>query len=1482
MISRWLQLLGCLIVALLLPLSAAKKEKPGISSYKLDDKPFYMFYFENSDTVLMSLEDKTLLRSTDAGENWEAIEDDGMKHGVVSIYQHSFDSNKAYALGEEGKHWITTDQGKTWKSFKISDVPYIKSPQSGPLTFHGRDSSKVIFETRPCPSCALRSYYTKDDFETISVLTESAVGCYWAVGDPQFAADPDVAQGMEDRTLCVVPGLKTGSRFAFRLVYSNDFFSSQEIEAKLQDGRPVSGVTSIAQVKRFIVAAVESQGTTERALYVTVDTEDWHRAEFGDHRIEEDAYTVLESTNYSLQVDVLTDPHGGVGVLFTSNSDGTYFERNIENTYRGPKGYVDFEKLASIQGIYLVNTVSNPASGARRKPVSNITFDDGKTFQALKVDGKPLHLHSVNSDTNIGRVFSSPAPGLVMGVGNTGDYLGEYSDGNLYISDDAGRTWRLAREGPHKYEFGDQGGVVVAISDKGKLKKLQYSLDHGKEWKSIDLPHEIDTRFPTTITTTPDSSSLRFMLIGYSKDDEYIVFSIDFNDMHERKCEEDDFDTDWPARLDENGDPDCLMGRKQFFRRRKANADCFVAEPFNSSASKFVPCKCTAEDFECKYKPTKDGKGCIPSTPITPPEGECKNPTDTFKGPSGYRLIPGDICTREGGEELDKDTELPCEGAGEKPSNGEITSTPTTFGSDVHNYYYLERQVSNTGADETIMMLSQNHELFVSHDHGRNWKQELKDQPNIIGLVRHQYNSDTAYVLTSVLTSDREGLGFYTINRGATWQSFKTKTPPNNENSPILRFHPSKRDWLLWVGEADCDTGNCHSNAYFSNDRGDNWKLILRYAKKCEFEYREDHPDSEHLIFCEQYENENPKNRLQLMSTVDEKFSVWNTTHDDLVAYATRAEYIIVASRNNETGALKASVSVDGFTFADLRFPPNISPAQNLYTVLDTSEHAIFLYVQTNDKKDAEYGSIVKSNSNGTTYVLSLDNVDQNGNGNVDFERTQALEGVILANIVSNVNELSSGTPKKLRTMITHNDGGKWTLLAPPALDDAHGEKFSCSVKRGEGTEECALHLHGYTERVDPRDTFSSGSAIGLMVGQGNVGDYLTSKDEADTFMTSDGGISWKFVKKGRYMWEFGDSGSVIVIVPELKSTKVLHYSTDEGKSWKDYEFSDEEVEVFDISTVPSDTSKSFLLWGTSSNNKPISVNVDFSGLYDRDCVFDKDGGVSEDYLLWTPSHPYQEANCLFGHVEQYRRKKLSAGCWNNWRGPHLHSIEKNCTCTRADYECAYNYQPTSDGSCVLVPGLQPEDPVGYCRANPDAIEYFQGTPYRRIPQTTCQGGKILDGVDTRPCPGKEEQYEKKHGISGVGLFFAIVTPIVAAGLIGYFVYTRWDGKFGQIRLGETSGRSEGWLSRDSLLITVPITIIAGIVAVTKALPLLASSLWRSVSGYVRIGQSRSYPRPYASRASFAARRGDYSSVVDDEDELLGVEEGDVDEDEDL
>ncbi|GMF71610.1 unnamed protein product [Aspergillus oryzae] len=1468
---------NCLLLALLAQRGAAKSSSPKIAPpTKIDHKPSSLFYFEDTDTVLMNTVNGDLLRSVDAGETWSVVEGDdgGMKHHVLLIRQHPYDNKKAYALGPNGRHWVTTDQAKTWASFNIAEFPAIRHY---PLVFHGGDSSKVIFQGEECAGryCIVRSYYTTDDFATVKLLRESTGGCAWAVGHPQFAEDLNLAEEIKDRSFCVVPGLKVPLPHANRLVYSDDYFrgNAEGTETKLQEGRPVSGVISTAAVKKFIVAAAKSKGTEELALYVTVDAKNWHRAEFDGHRIEEDAYTMLESTNYSLQVDVLTSPRSGMGVLFTSNSNGTYFTRNIEHTNRNSEGMVDFEKIAGIQGIVLVNTVQNPeeveSGSAKKKITSRISFDDGRTFQPLKSDGENLHLHSVTALRNIGRVFSSPAPGLVMGIGNTGNHLQEYAECNLYISDDAGVTWRRAIKHPHKYEFGDQGAVVIAVRDEGRVDKINYSLDHGKEWASVELQHKI---YPTMVTTTPDSTSLKFIVVGSlkeSQDGEHVIYSIDFDGLHERKCEEDDFEK-WPARLDEHGKPDCLMGHKQFYMRRRANANCFVDEEFKDPQPIFEACKCTAEDFECEYRRTEDGKGCVIPSPLTPPEGECKKPDDKFMGPSGWRLIPGDACIRDGGENLDKEIERSCKDASSPSTDGKIRVTLQLLEArDYAQYYYLERQSSSSGSDETIIMLSSEHEVYVTHDHGKTWERPLKGE-EITRVYLHPYSSDVAFLLTD----GKEG--FWTEDRGHTFKPFQAPAPPTQDRFlQVMAFHPVHKDRLIWTGAVDCHSGDCHSDAFIKKGRGKNWEPLLSYVQKCEFESRETRPNSTNLVYCEQFEKQSKNGRLQLLSS-DDFFNDNEVQFVDVINYATMSEFIIVASRQPENpDSLVASTSVDGRTFARAQFPPNVQvPVQTAYTVLESSTHAVFLHVTASSTEGGEYGPIIKSNSNGTSYVLSISAVNRNSLGYVDFEKAQGLEGVAVVNVVSNVADVSKKVPKKLKTMITHNDGAQWMLLPPPTKD-ADDKSFGCSVVAGKGTDDCSLHLHGYTERKDERDTFASGSAIGLMMAVGNVGDHLAGGDEADTFITNDGGISWKSVKKGKYMWEYGDSGSVIVIVPESKPTKTIHYSLDEGDTWEEFQFSDVEVRINDISTVPSDTSKNFLLWARLSNSevqdKFATFNIDFSGVRPRPCLLDENQGNSDDYYIWEPKHPFQENNCLFGHSEQYHRKKPSAQCWNDWRESHVHSIGTNCTCTRADYEC--------DGSCALVPGLPKPDAMEICKKDPDTIEYWEPTGYRRIPQTTCQGGLNLDHFVSKPCPNKEEEYKQKHGISGVGLFFAIVTPLAVAGAAGYYAYSKWDGKFGQIRLGESAGTSQSFLSRDSWLVTVPIAIVAGTVAVARALPLLVTSLWRGASGFIRLGRGRGYSRPYASRGSFAARRGDYTSIVDDEDELLGVEDAELDED---
>ena len=93
-----------------------------------------------------------------------------------------------------------------------------------------------------------------------------------------------------------------------------------------------------------------------------------------------------------------------------------------------------------------------------------------------------LHLHSVTTPHNVGRVFSSPAPGVVMAVGSIGSSLLPYDQCDTFLSTDAGLTWRMIRRDAHLYEFGDSGSILVAVSDEESTDEVWYSTDFGKNW----------------------------------------------------------------------------------------------------------------------------------------------------------------------------------------------------------------------------------------------------------------------------------------------------------------------------------------------------------------------------------------------------------------------------------------------------------------------------------------------------------------------------------------------------------------------------------------------------------------------------------------------------------------------------------------------------------------------------------------------------------------------------------------------------------------------------------------------------------------------------------------------------------------------------------------------------------------------------------------------------------------------------------------
>ena len=347
-----------------------------------------------------------------------------------------------------------------------------------------------------------QTFYTTDMFSsTPKSLLAPTRSCRFAHSSKDFKHS---APG--DLIFCVAwDTTSSHDERSSKLFSSTDFFVNDKRVVNFPGGnRDSDGVIALAIVSKFAVAAVKdlSPGSgDEMLLFVSIDAETWAKGQFphaSSSQLRENAYTIVESTTHSLAVDVLLHPRSTIGTLFVSNSNGTYFVESLQNTNRNSAGFVDYENIYGVEGVGLANVVNNAVEvdgrNAERIIKSFITFDDGSNWAPIHapksdVDCDPshpsqcsLHLHSVTSPHNFGRVFSSPAPGYALGVGSVGDRLLPYDQCDTFLSTDAGVNWRRIQKDAHKYEFGDQGSVMVIINDEEAVDRVSYSYDSGTTW----------------------------------------------------------------------------------------------------------------------------------------------------------------------------------------------------------------------------------------------------------------------------------------------------------------------------------------------------------------------------------------------------------------------------------------------------------------------------------------------------------------------------------------------------------------------------------------------------------------------------------------------------------------------------------------------------------------------------------------------------------------------------------------------------------------------------------------------------------------------------------------------------------------------------------------------------------------------------------------------------------------------------------------
>lgn len=623
--------------------------------------------------------------SYDYGDKYDNKTDKfALKDGNIAVidkfYHHpKYNNYLVFADVRNKAIFVTADHVKTLKRYHLNFTPSdVSYHQFRPQSFLVHDKEDVRHPL----------WLTEDSGQTWRILQEFVKSFHWiqdtATGDQELIVERTEPNNYS--TIFYSPNL-----FIARIpnIYATDvkeFFIKQDYIF----------YTKKSKKNNYDLYLSYKFGEILTCIFDTeLDLRSYHIADVSNDR----ALIAVSHTNELSHLYVsepLIGSNGRVHFTLSLESVLCYFPNSTWHDswlhHASEEAFADVYRVEGLNGIYIASQVMLRPTANNLGPqhlASRITFDHGASWRPLNpptldASGLPtahcnissncsLHLSQRFSqlypETRSTAILSSKAaPGVIVATGVVGPSLkGQLA---VYVSTDAGFSWRQSLRDLFFFNMADHGGVMAAVKyfrSRGETRSVLYSTDSGENW--LEHTFNDENMILYGLMTEPGENTTTFTMFGsLPAQHQWIIVKLDMRRIFTYECVKEDFKYWTPNQSDDQRSYiPCVLGQQTTYKRRIPHANCHIG-PVNSDPVSTAPCPCDQLDFECDFGFVRSGRPwhCIRN--ITANSTSSASPFDIpancpvsahYLRTRGYRRIAGDRC--QGGLESHYSPErIPC------------------------------------------------------------------------------------------------------------------------------------------------------------------------------------------------------------------------------------------------------------------------------------------------------------------------------------------------------------------------------------------------------------------------------------------------------------------------------------------------------------------------------------------------------------------------------------------------------------------------------------------------------------------------------------------------------------------------------------------------------------------------------------------------------------------------------------------------------